>query len=179
MNGVAEFVAFCHDELWDLTVSQLGSAVSLQISRDDPRRQMLWEYLSEVRDDVGISFVDGDGNHISVFFDECGAAYASMIFKVRSTFEVPAHIESARRRDRKEDLEVLDLFAQNGQKFPKKLLHPAVRRIQRALVEHGFSTPTDGRWGVQTRFALWHFRRRHGLSTPKWITLDTIEALEV
>lgn len=179
MQGVAEFVAFCADELWDCNQVRLDRAVFLQIHRDDPRRQPFWDFLSEVRDKVGISFLDGDDNQIGVYFDECGAAWPSMVFRVRTSFVNHAHLEAALRRDRKDQLEMLGIYASIHRPFGRKLTHPAIRRLQGRLNAFGLVCPEDGTWGCKTRLQLWRFRRKHHLSTPGYITQETLDALEV
>lgn len=179
MQGVSEFSAFCHDEFWDCGQSSFGRLVLLRINRQDPRRRPFWDFLSEVRDDVGICFLDGDDNQIAVYFDECGAGWASMVFRLRTAFVNPEHRKAALRRDRRDQLEMLGIYASTHKPFGKRLMHPAIRRVQRALGEAGHETHEDGVWDLKTRWALWRFRRRHHLSTPGHITLETLDALEV
>lgn len=179
MQGVEEFVEFCHDEFWDLTVTELGSYAVLWIHRDDPRRERIWNFLSDVRDNVGIAFIDGDDNSIVVYFDPCGAQWPSMIFRVRSTYDNPVHILSAVARDAKDNREILRLYALQGKRFQRGFTHPAIRQLQWALTAHGFSCPEDGVWTWRTKAQLWRFRRRHHLFTPPFIDSHTLDALEV
>lgn len=179
MQGVKEFVDFCHDEFWDLDVQSLGDTAVIYIDREDPRRDAIWQFLSDVRDNVGIWFLDGDDQSIAVLFDECGAQWPSMVFRVRSTFSNPVNLLSAVARDARDNREILNLYALHGKKFNRGFTHPAIRKIQWALSDHGFACPKDGVWGWKTRFQLWRFRRRHHLFTTPFIDSHTIEALEV
>lgn len=179
MHGVAEFSAFCADELWDCQQARFGRVLWLRIHREDPRRQPFWDFLSEVRDDVGICFLDGDDDCINVYFDECGAAWASMVFKIRTSFVNPGHRAAALRRDRKDQLEMLGIYASTHRPFGRKLMHPAIRRLQMALGECGYDTKRDGIWDFRTRMGLWSWRRRHHLKTPPYITEADLNALEV
>lgn len=179
MQGVAEFAAFCHDEFWDCRQQPFEQSLYLEIDPGDPRRDRIWEFLMDVHEDVGIVQIVPEPTGLYVIFDECGAKFASMVFKLRTSFINRDHRAAALRRDRKDQLELLGIYASTHKRFGRKLMHPAIRRLQRALGEAGYETNRDGAWGPKTRWALWRFRRRHHLKTPGYITQADLDALEV
>lgn len=178
MQGIMECVGFFHDEFWDLDVFQAENEVWIGMGRQDPRREHLERFLFDIYQSVGFKYVLAD-SCVVLRFDECGARWPSKIFKIRTSFQNYDHLLAAERRDRKDQAEMLGIYASTRKPFPKGLVHPAIRRLQWALGEHGFTTRLDGRWDRKTRFALWRFRRRHHLSTPPYITDKTLEALGV
>lgn len=181
MQGLSEFVAFCHDEFWDCKTETAGSSgvVFLGMNWEDPRRFAVWEFLMDVHEDVGIRYLEPMPDGIYVVFDECGAGWPSMVFKIRTSFVNREHRAAALRRDRRDQLEMLGIYASTHRPFDKNLMHPAIRRVQRGLGRAGFVTHRDGVWDRKTRWALWRFRRRHHLSTPPHITEADLNALEV
>lgn len=178
-GGVQEFMGFCSDELWDLHTFSGGREVFIGVSPKDPRYPMLVDFLTQVGVEAGIETISAEEGGIGVTFDKCGARWPSMVFRVRSTFQVPEHITAAFARDAQDNRLILEMYASQGKKFGRGLTHPAIRHLQLRLLDAGYRVPIDGVWNLRTRFQLWRYRRRHHIATAPHITHTDLAYLEV